>query len=107
MQLQTTARCKGPPDGAGYRPPETRQQVTQPGRPDAQGPPPAGWPGRGLGARPQYAIRGRGNKFVQLQAINRYGSVLIEPALAQAGSSVTMLRRCSSLLLPVTILLIW
>ena len=72
MQLQTTARCKGPPDGAGYRPPETRQQVTQPGRPDAQGPPPAGWPGRGLGARPQYAIRGRGNKFVQLQAINRY-----------------------------------
>ena len=80
MQLQTTARCKGPPDGAGYRPPETRQQVTQPGRPDAQGPPPAGWPGRGLGARPQYAIRGRGNKFVQLQAINRYkylGSVLL------------------------------
>ena len=74
MQLQTTARCKGPPDGAGYRPPETRQQVTQPGRPDAQGPPPAGWPGRGLGARPQYAIRGRGNKFVQLQAINRYES---------------------------------
>ena len=66
VQLQTTACCKEPLDGAGYRSPGMGLLIPPACRADAQGTPAPPWPGGGAVARPRYAIRGRGNEFVQL-----------------------------------------
>ena len=66
VQLQTTACCKEPLDGAGYKSPGMGPFTPPARRAEALCPPPPPRPGGGAVARPRYGMRGRGNEFVQL-----------------------------------------